>query len=135
VRIRHRRIAAVLHQRKPGEQGEKRHAAGEMRNHDGRLEQHRHGPFAERRLEHHQTRDCGGEPGRLARAPGRKRKGEDQDAEGAGEVAMAHFLPCLCILGRIGDRLAVAQRPVGAAEPGVGQAHVRAHHHHDEGEH
>ena len=107
-----------------------------MRGDDRRLEQHRHGPFAEGRLERHEQYEHAGERRGLPQTPSRDGDGEDQHAERAGEIAVAHLLPCLGERIAIGDvgrhRLPVAERPVGATEAGIGEPHVRAHDDNDE---
>jgi hypothetical protein len=105
-----------------------------MRDDDRRLEQHRHSPFAERRLEHHERRDGSGEPRRLPCTPGRKHKPEQHQPKRAGEIAVPHLFPGAHIVARLGYRPAVAERPVWTAQAGVGKPHVGADHHDDESE-
>jgi hypothetical protein len=56
-------LMRALREREPCEQRENRHAAGQVRGDDRGLEQHGHGPLAERGLKHDQRRDRAGEPG------------------------------------------------------------------------
>ena len=55
-------------------------------------------------------------------AQGQDREPEDLEADDHRDVAMDPLDPCLGVVERRED-LAVAERPVGAAEPGIGGAH------------
>jgi hypothetical protein len=54
-------------------------------------------------------------------APGQDRQAQDQDSEDHRNVAVDPFEPGL-VIPEGGDELALAQRPVRAAQPGVGRA-------------
>ena len=124
-------------QREPGKKRERRHAAEEVGGDDRGLEQHRDRPLAQRRLKNRQGEDPRREAGRLARAPGEKVNCNDEQTEASREVAVAHLLPCLGMRDVVRhvrrDGLAVAQRPIRAAQAGIGEPHVCADHHDHEG--
>ena len=119
-----------LRESQPTQQREDRHAAQEMRGDDRRLEEHGDRPCSQRRLEDHERENRCGKPFTAAGAPSGEGENDDKNTQGAGKVAVAHFLPCLderIAVGDVGGRgLAIAKRPVGAAEACVRQAHVGA---------
>ena len=119
-----------------------------MRDDDQRLEQQRHGPHAEQRLEHDEQHERRGQTLRLRRIvampEGEDRDRDDHEHETAGDEAMEH-LPERLVLddrairkrrvglrriggGLAGGQVAITARPVRAAETGVIQAHPRAEH-------
>ena len=80
--------------------------------------------------------------------PGQTGQDQAEQAQSRGQVAVDHFPPRLahvqrplreCLGGIPGalrnDELPVAARPVGAAQPGVGQAHPCADDHDQQGQH
>jgi hypothetical protein len=124
-----------------------------MRDHDDRLQQQRHGPHAEQPLEHHEREQRGRRARRLrgitAVAPSDDGERDADQAERARKITVDHLAPSFAGLERTRVLAELARRcrrighheppvaagPVGTAEPGVGQAHPRAEHDDDEGQH
>ena len=123
---------------KPYEQREHRHAAEKVSGDERRLEQHRHCPHAERRLEHYEEDERGGQRAGLPFSQGHEEDEKEQKTQGRGQITVAHLRPCLGmreVVGHLrGNGLTVAERPVRAAQAGIGEPHVRADDNHHEGE-
>ncbi len=97
-----------------------------------------HGPHAERRLEEDDEDQGAREQPQPLCAQREDPAEEDQQPQRAGEVAVRHLLPGAAerVAAEVaaGQRLPVAERPVGAAEARVRKTHVRAEHYDDESE-
>ena len=118
-----------------------------MQRDDHRLEQQGHGPHSQRGLQRHDAEQQGrqgrGSGASGFGAPGVQEDAQNQQAEGAGEIAVDHFLPGLggldralriglicrqllmCLIGNT-QPVTVAAGPVRAAETGIGKADVSA---------
>ena len=105
------------------EQAEEGHRAREVGRHRLAAVAEPDGLFAEPRLEADEDDRRDPEPEERAPiavvAPGEDRQAEDQDPEDRGDVAVQPFEPGLHVTERR-DHLALAQRPIGAAQAGIG---------------
>ena len=126
-----------------------------MQHHDQRLEQQRHGPHTQQRLQDHEADKCDRQPDGLLRiaAVGDGEAGQRQDHQhqAAGKVPVHHLLDGLVIgerplgerlvdgidvlRGIVGSQVAVAAGPVRTAEAGVAQSHPRSEHDDAESKH
>ena len=139
----------------PAQQRQQHQAAQQVQRHDRREQLHRHGPGAERALHAHPRQRRRGPPGMDRHAapalpPRRGSERQDQHADAGGHVAVDHLDPGLGVGHRPrghrslrardfrvragGADVAIAARPVGAAQAGVGQAREGTEQHQVEGE-
>ncbi|CFN73954.1 Uncharacterised protein [Bordetella pertussis] len=134
--------------RQPGHQRQHQQAEHQVRGHHHRHQLVGHRPGAERALHAHRDQRADGQGRRAAQlapvAPGHPDDGDDQHAQEGADVAVDHLDPGLGQSDRperhaagglmdVGhgaqwSHAAVTARPVGATQPGIGQAHKGAEH-------